>query len=42
MKKLLMYLSMALVMAGCTTQKDLVLFNETNVTLPNAQKVSRN
>jgi len=38
MKKLLMYLSMALVMAGCTTQKDLVLFNETNVTLPNAQK----
>jgi polysaccharide export outer membrane protein len=33
-----MYLSMALVMAGCTTQKDLVLFNETNVTLPNAQK----
>jgi len=37
MKKTLIYLSIALALGGCTTKKDLVLFNETNVTLPNAK-----
>jgi polysaccharide export outer membrane protein len=37
MKRTLLYLSIALAMGGCTTKKDLVLFNETNVTLPNAK-----
>ena len=37
MKKTLIYLSIALTLGGCTTKKDLVLFNETNVTLPNAK-----
>ncbi len=38
MRTLLMYLSVALAMVGCTTQKDLVLFNDTNITLPSAKK----
>jgi len=37
MKQTLLYLSIALAMGGCTTKKDLILFNETNVTLPNAK-----
>jgi len=37
MKKTLLYLSIALAMAGCTTKEDLILFNETNVTLPQAK-----
>ncbi len=38
MKRVLLYLLVALAMAGCTTQKDYVLFNETNVTKPQAGK----
>ncbi len=37
MKKTLLYLSIALAVGGCTTKEDLILFNETNVTLPNAK-----
>ena len=37
MNRILLWISMALVMAGCTTKEDLVLFNETKVTLPNAK-----
>ena len=38
MKRVLLYTIVALAMAGCTTQKDYVLFNETNVTKPQAAK----
>lgn len=38
MKRILLYISIALAMAGCTTKEDLILFNETNVTLPDAQR----
>ncbi len=37
MKRVLLYVSVALAMAGCSTKEDLILFNETNVTLPNAR-----
>jgi len=37
MKRILLYLTAAFVMVGCTTKEDLILFNETNVTMPNAQ-----
>ncbi|MCF6244078.1 MAG: polysaccharide biosynthesis/export family protein [Sulfurovum sp.] len=37
MKKTLLYLSIALAVGGCTTKRDLVLFNDTNVTLENAK-----
>jgi len=37
MKQILLFLSIALMMVGCTTKEDLVLFNDTNVTLPNAK-----
>ncbi len=38
MKRVLLYLTVALAMAGCTTQKDYILFNGTNVTNPHAAK----
>ncbi len=38
MKRILLYLSVALAMAGCTTKGDLVLFNEANVSSPQAEK----
>ncbi len=38
MKRVLLYLSVAFVMAGCTSKDEFVLFNETNVTIPQAQK----
>ncbi len=37
MKKSILYLSVALALGGCTTKKDLILFNETNITLPKAK-----
>jgi len=37
MKQTLLYLSIALAVGGCTTKKDLILFNETNITLPSAK-----
>jgi len=38
MKRVLLYLSIALAMTGCSMKEDLVLFNETNVTNPQANK----
>ncbi|HFU75659.1 MAG TPA: polysaccharide export protein [Arcobacter sp.] len=38
MKKVLLYLIVGLVFTGCTTKQDYVLFNDTNVTKPNAKK----
>jgi len=38
MKRVLLYLMVALAMAGCTTKEEFVLFNETNVTSPQAKK----
>ena len=38
MKRVLLYLLVALAMAGCTTKEEFVLFNETNVTNPHAKK----
>ncbi len=38
MKNVLLYLIVALAMAGCSTKGDLVLFNETNVSSPQANK----
>ena len=38
MKRVLLYLTMALVMAGCTTKEDFVLFHDTNISTPGAQK----
>ena len=38
MKRVLLYLTVALVMAGCTTKEDFVLFNDTNISAPNATK----
>ncbi len=38
MKRVLLYGLVVLAMAGCTTQKDYVLFNETNITKPQAAK----
>ena len=38
MKRVLLYLLVALAMAGCTTKEDFVLFNETNVSNPQATK----
>ena len=37
MKRILLLVSIALMMVGCTTKEDLILFNETNVTLPDAK-----
>lgn len=37
MKKTLLYMSIALAMGGCTTKQDLILFNDTNVTVENAK-----
>ncbi len=42
MKRVLLYLTMALAMAGCTTKSDYVLFNETNVSNPHATKSMTN
>jgi len=38
MKRILLYLSVALVMGGCTTKGDFVLFHDTNISTPGAQK----
>jgi len=38
MKRVLLYVSMALVMVGCTTKEDFVLFHDTNISMPDAQK----
>ncbi len=38
MKRVLLYLIVALAMAGCTTKSEYVLFNEANVTNPHAAK----
>jgi len=38
MKRVLLYLSVALAMAGCSTKSDLVLFNDTNVSEAQANK----
>jgi polysaccharide export outer membrane protein len=38
MKRVLLYLLVALVMAGCTTKEDFVLFHDTNISAPGAQK----
>ena len=38
MKHILLYLTAAFVMVGCTTKEDLILFNEANISTPNAQK----
>lgn len=38
MKRVLLYLSIALAMTGCSMKEDLVLFNETNVTQEQANK----
>ncbi len=38
MKRVLLYLSVALAMAGCSTKEDLVLFNKTDVSSPQAKK----
>jgi len=38
MKRVLLYLSIALAMAGCTTKEDFVLFHDTNVSNPQAKK----
>ncbi|GIU00458.1 polysaccharide export protein, BexD/CtrA/VexA family [Sulfurovum sp. TSL6] len=38
MKRILLYLSVALALAGCTTKEDFVLFHETNISEPNAEK----
>ena len=38
MKRVLLYLMAALVMAGCTTKEDFVLFHDTNISTPDAQK----
>jgi len=38
MKRVLLYLLVALVMAGCTTKEDFVLFHDTNISTPEAKK----
>ena len=38
MKRVLLYLLVALAMAGCTTKEDFVLFNETGISSPQAEK----
>jgi len=38
MKRVLLYTMVALVMAGCTTKEDFVLFHDTNISAPDAQK----
>jgi len=38
MKRVLLYGLMALVMAGCTTKEDFVLFHDTNISAPDAAK----
>ncbi len=38
MKRVLLYLMVALAMAGCTTKEDFVLFHDTNISNPDAQK----
>ncbi len=38
MKRVLLYLIIGLVMAGCTTKQDFVLFNETNISIPDANR----
>jgi polysaccharide export outer membrane protein len=38
MKRVLLYGLVALVMAGCTTKEDFVLFHDTNISAPGAQK----
>lgn len=38
MKRVLLYLSVALALAGCSTKSDLVLFHDTNVSSEDAQK----
>ena len=38
MKRVLLYLMAALVMAGCTTKEDFVLFHDTDISNPNAEK----
>lgn len=38
MKRVLLYLTVALAMAGCTTKEDFVLFHDTNISTPDAQK----
>ncbi len=38
MKRVLLYVIVALAMAGCTTKEDFVLFHDTNISTPDAQK----
>ena len=38
MKRVLLYTMAALVMAGCTTKEDFVLFHDTNISTPDAKK----
>ncbi len=38
MKKGIIYVLMGLMLAGCTAKEDYILFNDTNVTLPEAKK----
>ena len=38
MKRVLLYTMVALAMAGCTTKEDFVLFHDTNISAPDAQK----
>jgi len=38
MKRVMLYTMAALLIAGCTSSKDYILFNETNVTVPHAKK----
>ncbi len=38
MKRVLLYVIAALAMAGCTTKEDFVLFHDTNISTPGAQK----
>lgn len=38
MKRVVLYTMTALAMAGCTTKEDFVLFNETNISQPDARK----
>ena len=38
MKRVLLYVTAVLVLAGCTTKEDFVLFHDTNISTPGAQK----